>query len=52
MKNYTQVKTYVVSTTWKKGKVFADYQDAWTYANKVYEDTGIVVAIENVYHAN
>ena len=49
MKNYSQVKTYVVSTTWKNAKVFTDYQDAWKYANKVYEETGKVLAVETIY---
>ena len=49
MKNYTQIKGYVVSTTWQKGKVFDDYQSAWKYAEAVYAKTGNVIAVETLY---
>lgn len=48
MKTKSQNKAYAVYTTWKDSKVFADYQDAWKYAQKVYANTGTVIAIETV----
>lgn len=48
MKNQTQPKWFAVFTTHNKYTVFDLYEDAWRYAQKVYEETGNVVAVEAI----
>lgn len=48
MKNQTQPKWFAVFTTHCKYLVFDVYEDAWKYAQKVYEETGNVVAVEAI----
>ena len=50
MKTYTQVKTFVVPTTWKEAKVFDNYEEAWKYAEYVYSKEGRVLCVETLYN--
>ena len=43
-----QPRWYAVFTGWNKYEVFDLYEDAWTFAQKIYETTGNVIAIETV----
>ena len=48
MKNKEQVKWWAVFTTHNTYKAFADYVKAWQFAEKVYQETGCIVAIEPI----
>ena len=48
MKNQTAQKWFAVFTTHATYKVFELYEDAWKFAQEVYEKTGQVVAVEVV----
>lgn len=48
MKNKVQNKAYAVYTSWSNAKVFANYEEAWKFAEKVYAETGNVIAVEVV----
>jgi hypothetical protein len=50
MKKYTQVKTFVVPTTWKEAKTFDNYEEAWKYAEYVFSKEGRVLAVETLYN--
>ena len=43
-----QPRWYAVFTGWNKYEVFDLYEEAWTFAQKIYETTGNVIAIETV----
>ncbi len=48
MKNQTQPQWFAVFTTYNQYQVFDLYEDAWKFAQEVFETSGKVVAVETV----
>ena len=48
MKNQTQPRWFAVFVTHAKYEVFDLYEEAWKFAQEVYESTGQVVAVEAI----